>query len=140
MKSRTYSHPNRGPISKQYLQKKNLLPSSFLVVLLNLFVIQLHPYHRQERRGEERRLSTRKTSVRNKIRNSEATVVLLRSKFKIKKKSLSLYSLMGNDVQISRLIQRNQILGIKKEILEVAGETHPIWNITDMYQDFLHHH
>jgi hypothetical protein len=114
-------------------------------------VIQLHPYHRQERRGEERRgeerrgverrLSTRKTSVRNKIRNSEATVVLLRSKFKIKKKkSLSLYSLMGNDVQISRLIQRNQILGIKKEILEVAGETHPIWNITDMYQDFLHHH
>ena len=47
---------------------------------------------------------------------------------------------MGNDVQISRLIQRNQILGIKKEILEVAGETHPIWNITDMYQDFLHHH
>jgi len=28
---------------------------------------------------------------------------------------------MGNDVQISRMIQRNQILGIKKETREVAG-------------------
>ena len=72
-------------------------------------------------------MSTRKPSARNKIRNSEATVVVLRNRFKIKQKSsLSLYSLMGNDVQISRLIQRNQILGIKKETREVAAETYQI--------------
>lgn len=51
------------------------------------------PTQSLSQRGEERRLSTSKPSVRNKIPNSEATVVLLRSKFQIKK-ILSLYTLL----------------------------------------------
>ena len=88
--------------SLQY-QVKNVLLSSILVPLLKPLVIQLHPCHKEERRGEKRRLSTHKPSVRDKIRHIVASAVLLRSKFKIKKKhspssplslslSLSLYS------------------------------------------------
>jgi hypothetical protein len=84
----TTASPNRGHISKQYLQNKKLPLSSILVV----------SWYKSIPIREERRLSTRKPSVRDKIRNSVETVVSFRYKFKIKKKSLSLNSLIGNDV------------------------------------------